>query len=667
MVEMIIKDVEYVKEQVKSFLPHYLEMHGRKTKKGHFACPNESAHKNQHKEPSAGFADKHSKTVWNCFGCGVRGDIFHAAFHIEGREIRGAGFVDTLVYLADTFNILYEKDERQENILRLNEMVCKITKVRPESKKAIEFLERRNLMGAAEAFELGYCTWSGLSKVLHKYFESEVIHLHLDEYIFNDRLIIPIRDENSQLVGFAGRALSDNQKPKYINSRTSSLYEKGRTLYNLHNIQTDNVHVVEGYADVWRLHMSGYSAVAPCGTAFTKQHLDLLYERGIKNVVFCFDGDSAGLKAQESVRAVIQHDSRFEFGFMTLPGGKDPDELIREQGSEAFEKVEIETVKKPIESLLMWTAERIVDYELLLEEGGDTGYKIGWNEYMERMDGVQKGLHLVGGLSNVGKTTWMLQMFRQLTIHNGNVIPVFFSIDDDWHIPYLRLVASEMRMPINEVKNYKRTYEHLYKTAGKEIADRFMERRRLVAGLIYEMVKRAPIFDITKASKLTQFEEIVKTIKHYTGQQVVMFVDNFHKIRDKPGTSTNERFTIISEELKRITVEQELATFATVEFRKLNHNGRPTLDDVKESVDIVYDSNAVYILHNDLHSKQGDTNLKYTLGGKDYPIIEMSVAKNKLSAFKGRIYFKTVPEWATYEECTWEEQKEYSQIEVKRS
>lgn len=660
---MQIKDLDELKEQIKSYLPEYLENFGRKSNRGNFACPNESAHKNQHKEPTAGFPNK-DKTVWNCFGCGAKGDIFHASYYLEGRDINGQGFIETLIYLADMFGISYEVDERQEDILRLHENLSKIIRIRQESKKAVEFLKGRNLLNAVVPFELGYCTWEGLKKHLLKHFDLETVNVQLDPKVFDDRLVIPIRNENGKLVGFAGRTMSD-QTPKYINSRSSNMYQKKRLLYNLHNIKTEHVYIVEGYADVWRLHINNFPAVAPCGTAFTTEHLNLLNERRIKKITFCFDGDRAGLEAQEKIRKIVVHDSRFEFAFMTLPKGKDPDEIINEKGTEAFEQAETEIIKRPIDSLLTWTTQRIMDLEMQLDEGEEDGYRIEWESFNNSMEGVKKGLHLVGGLSNVGKTSFMLQIYKQLARNNPNLIPVFFSIDDDWQVPYLRLIASEMRMSMGNVRNYKKFYETLVKV-NKEAADKFYQERIRVAGQVYKLVQNAPIFDITKASKLREFEEIIKTIKEYTGKDVAVFIDNFHKIRDEGFNTTNERFTKISEELKRITVEHELVTFATVELRKLNHNGRPSLDDIKESVDIIYDANVVYMLHNDLHSKQGDTELKWEMDGKHYPIIEMSVPKNKLSAFKGRIYYRFVPEQAYFRECVPSEQKECLKVEIKR-
>lgn len=661
---MQIKDLDDLKEQIKSYLPEYLENFGRRINRGNFSCPNESAHQNQQKEPTAGFPNKHDKTIWNCFGCGAKGDIFHAAYYLEGRDLNGQGFIETLTHLADMFGVSYEVDERLEDILRLHEHLTKTIRIRPESTKAIEYLKQRNLLNAVSTFELGYCTWDGLKKNLIKQFDLETVNVQLDPKVFDDRLVIPIRNENGKLVGFAGRTMGD-QIPKYINSRSSQMYQKKKLLYNLHNIKGDLVYVVEGYADVWRLHINNYPAVAPCGTAFTTEHLNLLHERGIKKVTFCFDGDKAGLEAQEKIRKLVAHDSRFELSFMTLPKGKDPDEIINEQGTDAFDKAETEIIKRPIDSLLTWTTQKILDLETKLDEGEEDGYKVEWELFMNSMEGVKKGLHLVGGLSNVGKTSFMLQIYRQLALNNSNLIPIFFSIDDDWQVPYLRLIASQMKMSMGNVRNYKKVYESLVKT-NSFAADKFFQDRIRVAGEVYKMVQNAPIFDITKASKLHEFEEIIKTVKEYTGREVAIFIDNFHKIRDDGFSNTNERFTRISEELKKITVEQELVTFATVELRKLNHSGRPTLDDIKESVDIIYDSNVVYMLHNDLHSKQGKTDLKFEMSGKQYPVIEMSVQKNKLSAFKGKIYFRFIPEQAYFFECVPGEQEEFSKVEITR-
>jgi DNA primase len=155
--------------------------------------------------------------------------------------------------------------------------------------------------------------------------------------------MFPIRDSRGRVMGFGGRII-DQGEPKYLNSPETPLFHKGRELYGLYEARQaradfKRLMIVEGYMDVVRLHQSGISyAVATLGTATTQEHLNKIFKL-TSEVVFCFDGDRAGRQA--AWRALenslpLARDGR-ELKFMFLPEGHDPDTLVAEEGSEAFE------------------------------------------------------------------------------------------------------------------------------------------------------------------------------------------------------------------------------------------------------------------------------------------------------------------------------------------
>lgn len=655
---MRIKDIEYIKDQLKPLLPDYLSRFERQVNKSRFRCPNNEYHNNQDKDPSAGFVPGTNRQEFKCFACDAKGDIFYAAHYLEGKELQGSGFTETLIHLCDMFNVHYEEDPEQQEIIRANEEGMKVARETVRVRGIVEkYLSQRGLAEAIDEFELGFTGWKLIEERL-----PDSQRKWLDKAIFEKRIIIPIRDADGELVGFAGRGISDKQRPKYTNTRENEAYKKSRILYNLHRIKGDRVYIVEGYPDVWRLHLNGIPAVAICGTSLTTDHLNTLYERGIKSITFCFDGDKAGLVASERTKKLITNDNRFKYAFKFMPYKMDPDELIHKQGIEAFQAIEAEVIQEPHERILSLMPDRVVELEHRIRQGEiDHGYAIEWPLFSRRMDGVQKGLHLVGGLSNVGKTSFMIQMFRQLAEKNRDLIPVYFTIDDDWKTIYYRLLADGADITIGQARDPIRNIQN-NPDMSEKARDHALERRKITANRLYSMFKRAPVMDIVDAKTLVEFEKTIKVLKEHTGKDVAMFVDNFHKIRDEGNfRSVNERFTKISEEIKRMTVELDMVTFATVELRKLNHRGRPTNDDIKESVDIVYDAQAIYMLHNDYHTKQGNTPLRFGYGGKEYPIIELTVSKNKLTEFKGQIYYKFIPEKAQYRECTVQEQREYQE------
>ena len=160
---------------------------------------------------------------------------------------------------------------------------------------------------------------------------------------FRGRLMLPIRDQRGRTIAFGGRILGAGE-PKYLNSPDTPLFDKGRTLYNIDLAapavrKARRVVVVEGYMDVIALAQAGIEeAVAPLGTALTEMQIERLW-RMTETPILCFDGDNAGQKA--SVRAIERALPHLQPGrslrFLTLPGGQDPDDLIRAGGRQAIE------------------------------------------------------------------------------------------------------------------------------------------------------------------------------------------------------------------------------------------------------------------------------------------------------------------------------------------
>jgi len=155
--------------------------------------------------------------------------------------------------------------------------------------------------------------------------------------------MFPIRDRRGRLIGFGGRILETGE-PKYLNSPETPIFQKGHELYGFYEAQQANrtlprVLIVEGYMDVIALFQHGVTyAMATLGTATTATHLQRLF-RHTAEIVFCFDGDSAGrtaaFRALLVTLPIMQDDVQVRFLF--LPDNEDPDSLIRKEGRDAFE------------------------------------------------------------------------------------------------------------------------------------------------------------------------------------------------------------------------------------------------------------------------------------------------------------------------------------------
>ena len=178
---------------------------------------------------------------------------------------------------------------------------------------------------------------------------------------FRDRIMFPIRDPQGRCIAFGGRALSPGATAKYMNSPASPVFDKGRTLFNLGPARSalgnaSQLIVVEGYMDVIALVSAGIgNTVAPLGTAITENQLRVMW-RVCPELVIALDGDEAGHRA--AVRlidlALPLLDAGRSLRFVMMPDGKDPDDLVRDQGIAAMR--ELLAQSRPMADLL-WQRE----------------------------------------------------------------------------------------------------------------------------------------------------------------------------------------------------------------------------------------------------------------------------------------------------------------------
>lgn len=326
-----------------------------------------------HGEKSPSFHVRSNPAFYHCFGCGVGGDAFKFV-----QEMDKIGFSEAIEKLAQRtgYQLTYEEGERETSnrnlLLSINKAASDYYKSQlqsEEGKAARDFLVARgfNLESITE-FEVGYAPkgWQNLSQHLtEKGFKLEDQALagllskgekgYYDR--FRGRVLWPIRDANSQVVGFGARKLyPEDQGPKYLNSPETPVYHKSTVLYGLDLARREiaskrQVVVVEGYTDVMACHLAGEkTAVATCGTAFGEEHIKLInrllgQSTEPASVVFTFDPDAAGEKA-----ALRVYGDASKFNALTFvasgPAGLDPSDLRQQQGDAAV--VEMLKNRKPL-------------------------------------------------------------------------------------------------------------------------------------------------------------------------------------------------------------------------------------------------------------------------------------------------------------------------------
>lgn len=314
-----------------------------------------------HNEKSPSFSVSRDKQMFYCFGCGKGGNVF--TFLMEYNRLT---FYEAMEELAGKAGIELPDREQTPGERRqadaksaLREMNRQagiyfhymLTKT-PRGKLALEYLTNRGISDETiRNFGLGYADISrdGLYRYLkNKGFKDEQLKdsslVTIDpvkgtrDNFFN-RVMFPIMDVNQKVVGFGGRVMGDGQ-PKYLNSRETVLFDKSRNLYGLNyakRSRKQGIILCEGYMDVISLHQAGFdNAVAPLGTAFTPGQANLL-KRYTDDVILSFDSDGAGVKAALRALPIIR-ESGLRGRVVSMKPYKDPDELIKAEGPEAYQK-----------------------------------------------------------------------------------------------------------------------------------------------------------------------------------------------------------------------------------------------------------------------------------------------------------------------------------------
>lgn len=284
---------------------------------------------------------------------------------------------------------------------------------------------------------------------------------------------------------------------------------------------------------------------------------------------------------------------------------------------------------------------------------GILGYKLGpmYQDLEKKLDGIQPGMYLVGAIANVGKTTWLLNLSKALIQSNPGLQVVMFSIDDHFRKIYYRLLAMEARMAINKVGNIGQRIR-LTKDYKEEERKTYLDKVSAAKQQTDELLKDFILLDETDGNTASYIKQVVSKM-HERNKDLIVIIDNFHKIRSPEiNKDSRARFTYLSEEMKALCNRHDIPLIMTVELRKLNHDGPPSPDDLKETVDLHYDCDVTFMLHSESERKE-NSDKYFEIDNKTYPIIDIHVQKNKQSDFKGKMEFVIIPEKALYYELNY--------------
>ena len=382
-----------------------------------------------HGEKTPSFAVNESDQFFHCFGCKESGDVF--AF-IE--KIENCSFSEAVNILAEIAGVkVPEPESKKDQEEALKNKVClnalKDTAIYYHDclnselgTVARDYLKSRNVpVSIQRIFGLGYCP------------DYENTRIKLNEMGYSDnilleagilkkgakglydpmgfRLVFPVFNLYGEVVAYTGRTLKKNSKfAKYLNTSETKIYSKRKNLYAINLVRKyikqekfDYLIIVEGNMDVIALNKAGFrNVIAGMGTALTIEQAKLI-KRFVNKVYICYDGDFAGKKATLAGLQILK-DQGLDIMVMSLPNGKDPDDVIQEGGKDAFDK-------------LINEAYPLIEYRIR-----DVANKYNLNSYDEKSKFINEAIEILNDLSNEIEKDTYLSLIQNLSGANKDFL-----------------------------------------------------------------------------------------------------------------------------------------------------------------------------------------------------------------------------------------------------
>ena len=395
-----------------------------------------------HSEKTPSFSVNGSKQIFHCFGCGVGGNSISFVMKYENLT-----FTEAVKQLADKAGIKLPDVPDNPDAIKRSDLRTRLFEIYKEAAKfyyfqlrgdygkfPMEYLKNRKLTDKTiNDFGLGYSVKS--ANALYTYLKSkgysdelmikaELVTFREGRGIFDmfwNRVIFPIMDQNNKVIAFGGRVMGEGE-PKYLNSRETDIFNKRRNLYGLNfakHSRKNFMLLCEGYMDVIALHQAGFTnSVASLGTALTEEQARLI-GRYVKEVIITYDSDGAGVKA--AIRAIpILKSAGIKTRILKLAPYKDPDELIKNAGSEEFENriknaensfdFELSNIEKNFDlsgpegktEFLNKVAERLTEFEEELERENYIAAVAG--KYFVSKEALIRLVNKIGGAKQIRET-----------------------------------------------------------------------------------------------------------------------------------------------------------------------------------------------------------------------------------------------------------------------
>jgi DNA primase len=768
-----------------------------------------------HKDSTPSLAIGKDGTFAKCFSCGCAYDIFTVANLFEGMPLDGPEFITETVFgLAERYGIKHCIPAKSNEArlafkfayLRAYKIVAEYIQDIANTNPTDCFLKeiKKRKWQPKESIKLGLGCVRTYKEIYDLLIKNGFTKNSIEEFglarsdIFNqDGLIFTIYDEHKNPVAFYMRDVRYEEKkaefeakdhkdelvkkslsPKYnSSSNCPGIYEKKLHPYGLNDIKNfHKIILVEGHGCKHSLKLADIdNVIALGGTALNEQTLARLSSLGVTNIVLLLDNDAIGREKLKDIIRQYYGKTTIEFSVMDMgmfPDVKDPDELLRKWGIEAFKQLhernalewvivnevdsaedkyavvhevsyQVALERSPINRLRLINiiadmtdieksviqeevnqrisvdknrkneyALKIIDEakeiitmnpdalsaaldliesklsdfskdsldidqfsssEFLkamnaikeLHESGDSNpvINIGFSEFDKvcTLPATEALIYLVG-VPNAGKSAMLINIINRIQDLNDDVINLAFTNDDSRNIYVSRYVAINSKLKINWVTNPKKYLtddlmvkrEQGYQKLGNLVAGDQIVIKDVIHGYTVEYVGRFISYYRNK----------------YPNKKLFITVDNASKLGNEIGMEDGSPSAMkyISGQLKTYTTKYSCVLMATVELNKAAIENKPTSTNcLADSRALQYDANLIVYLWNEIHSKRdtADQRFKFTYPTIEYvpnvghvqetkegPIIEALFLKNKLSEFKGSLFFKLYPEFSAFEDVS---------------
>ena len=308
-----------------------------------------------HDDTNPSMSVSREKQIYTCFSCHATGNVFTFLMNYEHKE-----FSQVLSDLASRVGItlngvrVKRSSTKYDEWYKAYDLANKYYQnnlLSKEGEAARNYLKERQIDDETiKEFEIGYSLKSrdDLTKLLTLKgnsldFLNKIGLANEDHDIYTARLMFPLHDLNGKVIGFSGRIITNSKQNKYLNTKETELFKKGKLLYHYHIAKetariSKSVIIMEGFMDIIRASTVGIkNTVATMGTALTKDHIKEI-KRLSNNIILCFDGDNPGIKATIASGELFASEG-LEVKVISLPGDDDPDTYILKNGKTAFESL----------------------------------------------------------------------------------------------------------------------------------------------------------------------------------------------------------------------------------------------------------------------------------------------------------------------------------------